>query len=212
MASQIESFEVQLTSNLVLLLVGEINFWCPVYTNNMGPDVLLLINAPHDSLNLVTKEALDILALELLVGIQLGAPLAVPSSIWNFVGQISSIASLMHGDIAKLANDNIIAIFILELKAYITLNILVIIVIWDLNCIVSILLFLLLFLLSEFIPSGHLGLFSGHLVIALYDMRLHHDVPLNVIIHVLVHMLGRAGLSTAHWVEHGISAGTRVVS
>ena len=67
MASQIESLEVQLTSNLVLLLISEINFWCPVYTNNMGPNVLSLINASHDSLNFITKEALDILALKLLV-------------------------------------------------------------------------------------------------------------------------------------------------
>lgn len=172
----------------------------------MSPDVLSLINASHGTSDLITEEASDVFALELLVGIKLGASLTVPGSIRNIVSKISTVTSLMNSDIAKFANNNFISVLALKLQANIALDIIFIIVLWNLNGVVWVLLLLFLFLQSELLPGGYLWLLSSELQTTFYDMRLHHDVSLNIVVHFLILILWRASLSAAHWVEHGVSS------
>jgi len=61
-ACNIESFQIQDTFNFVLVLIYKVDFRCPVDTDQVCIDILLLINAFHCTFQFSTKEALNISA------------------------------------------------------------------------------------------------------------------------------------------------------
>ena len=180
-ASQIESLQVELASNFGSLIVNEVDLRSPVYADNVGPDVVLLINFLHEALLFVTQEATDVVALQRSVCFQNFAPIAEPLSLWNIVEDISAIASLMYSHIAELTDDQKVIVLVFVLKADVALDVLILEILLNTHIVVGVSLSL------GFLHSLLLLLFShrieleGFRLWALNKLALHHDITLDFV-------------------------------
>jgi len=121
----------QLTFNLVPVLICEVDVWVPVHADDVGPHLVLLINAFHEAFDLIAEEALDLSARHLPVLHQETASLAVPVAIRYALEELASIALLMSSCIAEIAHDDAIVLFELVLKANVALDVLILNVLVD---------------------------------------------------------------------------------
>jgi hypothetical protein len=99
----------------------------------MSPKLRFLIDAFHDSIYFIAQEASNLRALQGPIIEQHLAPLAIPIASRQIIFNVSTIATLMCGDITEVTENNLVVIFILIVEADVALNVLINIVLVDID-------------------------------------------------------------------------------
>ena len=136
MACQIKPLQIDRSPNLISFLISKLNFRRPINANNVCPNTLRRINLLHHPLSLVATEALNLITLHHRILLQLHTSLAVPSTCWQPVQYVATVASLVNSSVAQLADSDLVVILVFELEANVALNVFVVVVLEDLYVVV----------------------------------------------------------------------------
>jgi len=108
----------------------------PVDAHKMSPQVSVLgssLDSLHGTVNVRAQEALDFSALLLLVIHEFLASITVPAACWDSVLELATVACLMDGNEAQIADDDLIILVVFVIKADVTDYLFIVRILFDSN-------------------------------------------------------------------------------